>query len=139
METLRKVLRCKIHRATVTHADLHYEGSITLAPELLAAAGLVEFEAVNIWNVTSGTRFETYTILGEPGSKEICINGAAAHLVSPGDIVIIAAFQFLPESKLPGYHPTVVFVDEENQVKELRAEVPGPKMSSSEGQRAPLY
>jgi aspartate 1-decarboxylase len=131
METLRKVLRCKIHRATITGADLNYEGSITLAPELLEAAGLAEYEAVNIWNVTSGTRFETYTIKGEPGSSDICVNGAAAHLVTPGDIIIIAAFQMIAESKLPGYEPTVVFVDGQNRIKELRPEVAGPKMPPS--------
>jgi aspartate 1-decarboxylase len=131
METLRKVLRCKIHRATITGANVDYEGSITVPPELLLAAGLAEYEAVNIWNVTSGTRFETYTILGEPGSSDICVNGAAAHLVTPGDIIIIAAFQMIPESRMPGYEPKVVFVDSKNQIKELRPEVAGPKTAPS--------
>lgn len=127
METLRKLLRCKIHRATVTHADLNYEGSITLAPELMEAAGLAEFEAVHIWNVTNGNRFETYTICGESESEHISVNGAAARLVSPGDILIIAAFHMVPESKLAGYEPTVVFVDANNRIKACDKEIPGPK------------
>ena len=95
---LRKFLRSKIHRATVTQADLHYEGSLTLPPDLLLAAGISPFESVHVWNVTRGTRLETYAILGEPGSSDVCINGAAAHLVKPGDIVIIATFGFIQET-----------------------------------------
>ena len=124
---MRKVLHSKIHRATVTHADLHYEGSITISPELLETADINEYEAVNVWNVTQGTRFETYTILGKPGSSDICVNGAAAHLVSPGDLVIIAAFTYLNEERVATHKPTLVFVDENNQVAELRSEVPGPE------------
>jgi aspartate 1-decarboxylase len=123
MEGLRKVLRGKIHRAIITHADLDYEGSITVAPELLSAAGIEQFEAVNIWNVTNGNRFETYTIHGEPGSSSICINGAAAHLVSPGDIVIIACFEYLPSEQVAGHKPQVVFVDENNRITSGRPEV----------------
>ncbi len=125
-EIYRKVLRSKIHGATVTQADLEYEGSITLSPELLAAADMAEFEAVHVWNVTRGTRLETYTILGRPGSPDVCINGAAAHLVSPGDKVIIACFQEMPESQLEEHEPTVIFVDEKNHIREKRAEVAGP-------------
>ena len=91
----RKFLRSKIHRATVTQADLHYEGSLTLPPDLLIAAGIAPFEAVQVWNVTRGTRLETYAILGEIGSNDVCINGAAAHLVRPGDIIIVATFGFI--------------------------------------------
>jgi aspartate 1-decarboxylase len=129
MEGLRKVLRSKIHRATITHADLAYEGSITLAPELLEAADIREFEAVCLWNVTSGTRLETYAILGEPGSTDVCVNGAAAHLMKPGDLIIIACFTWMPESALEGYQPKVVFVDEKNRIKEKRKEIPGPKLA----------
>jgi aspartate 1-decarboxylase len=124
---LRKVLYSKIHRATVTQADLEYEGSVTLPPDLLEASGIAEFEAVNIWNVTAGTRLETYALRGLEGSRDICVNGAAAHLVSPGDMVIIASFQHIEEERLPGYEPKVVFVDEQNRIKELRKEVPGPQ------------
>ena len=122
----RKVLHSKIHRATVTHADLHYEGSITLSPELLQAAKIGSYEAVNVWNVTQGTRFETYAIEGESGSSDICVNGAAAHLVRPGDLVIIACFSYLVSDQLPLHKPTLVFVDENNQIREIRDEVAGP-------------
>ena len=122
----RKMLRAKIHRATVTHADLHYEGSITIPSELLEAADLLEHESVHVWNVTNGARFETYTVKGEAQSGTICINGAAAHHANPGDIVIIAAFGFIEERAARRHTPRVVFVDGDNQIKELRAEVPGP-------------
>lgn len=127
MERYRKLLRCKIHRATVTQADLHYEGSITIAPELLEAAGIVPYEAVQVWNVTRGTRFETYAITGLPKSRDICVNGAAAHLVEPGDLVIIACFGDFPESQVATHEPTVIFVDERNQIREQRAEIAGPR------------
>lgn len=118
----RKMLKSKIHRARVTHADLDYEGSITLAPELLQMANILPHEAVNIWNVTRGTRFETYTITGNPGSTAVCVNGAAAHLVKPGDIIIIASFIDLPEAECHGWEPTVVFVNDQNQLSTIRAE-----------------
>jgi aspartate 1-decarboxylase len=128
MEGYRKLLRSKIHRARVTHADVHYEGSISISPELLEAAGLVEYEAVNIWNVTNGQRFETYTIRGEPGTKDISINGAAARLVTPGDIIIIACFELVPESRVATHEPKLVFVDEHNRQLPTRKEVAGPKL-----------
>jgi aspartate 1-decarboxylase len=118
----RKMLKSKIHRACVTHADLTYEGSITVSPELLAAADILPYEAVWVWNVTSGTRFETYAIEGVPGSTDICVNGAAAHLVTPGDIVIIATFAQVTEEECRTLIPTVVFVDENNRIKEIRPE-----------------
>ena len=127
MEGMRKVLRCKIHRARVTHADVHYEGSITIPPDLMQAADLAEYEAVNVWNVTSGTRFETYTMLGLPNSRDIAVNGAAARLVSPGDIIIIANFMFIPESRIAAHKPRLVFVDEQNRQLPDRNEVPGPQ------------
>jgi aspartate 1-decarboxylase len=121
------MLRAKIHRARVTEANLHYEGSLTIPPDLLAHADLVEYEAVNVWNVTRGTRFETYAITGVEGSRDICVNGAAAHLASPGDIIIIASFSEVPESLVAEFKPTVVFVDEENRATETGKEVPGPR------------
>lgn len=124
---LRKVLRSKIHRATVTHADLHYEGSITLSPELIELAGLNEYEAVNIWDVTNGNRIETYVIRGESGTNDIAINGAAAHLIKPGDIVIIACFQYLAENDLVDFEPRLVFVDSNNRPLPTRPEIPGPQ------------
>ena len=120
----RRMLKSKIHRAQVTHADLHYEGSITISPELLAAANILPYEAVHVWNVTAGTRFETYTIEGKPHSSAICVNGAAAHLVTPGDIIIIASFIQLEEQQCQNYQPNVVFVTEKNQLLEIRAEIP---------------
>lgn len=118
----RKMLKSKIHRACVTEADLDYEGSITISPELLKAANILPYEAVNVWNVTAGTRFETYAITGEPGSTEICVNGAAAHLVTPGDLVIIATFSQVLEEDCANINPTVVFVDHFNRIKEMRPE-----------------
>lgn len=120
--TYRKMLNSKIHRACVTQADLDYEGSITIPPELLKAANILPFEAVNVWNVTSGTRFETYAISGETGSTDICVNGAAAHLVSLGDLIIIASFCQVLEDDCRQHKPTVVFVDQFNRLKEIRPE-----------------
>lgn len=120
--TYRKMLKSKIHRACVTHADLDYEGSITISPELLKAANILPYEAVNVWNISAGTRFETYAITGEKGSTDICVNGAAAHLVTPGDLVIIATFSQILEEDCASLVPTVVFVDHFNRLKEIRAE-----------------
>lgn len=126
-EPTRRMLRAKIHRARVTEANLHYEGSLTIPPCLLEHAGIAEYEAVNVWNVTRGTRFETYAIAGIEGSSDICVNGAAAHLAGPGDIIIIASYAEVPESLVSGFHPTVVFVDQENAVIETGQEIPGPQ------------
>jgi aspartate 1-decarboxylase len=125
----RKMLKSKIHRATVTEADLDYEGSITISPELLKAANILAYEAVNVWNVTAGTRFETYAITGTPGSTEICVNGAAAHLVTPGDLIIIATFSQVPEEECVQVDPTVIFVDQFNRIRETRPERVGGKKS----------
>ena len=127
---MRKMLSSKIHRATVTHADVDYEGSITLPPQLLEAARLVPYQAVSIWNVTNGHRFETYTIRGTT-AHEIAINGAAAHLAGPGDIIIISAFSYLPEEAVQRHAPQLVFVNADNQVSEIRAELPGPQRHPS--------
>lgn len=116
------MLKSKIHRACVTHADLDYEGSITISPELLKAANILPYEAVNVWNVTAGTRFETYAIEGEKASTALCVNGAAAHLVTPGDLVIIASFIQLSDEACSAFKPTVVFVDAHNRFKEIRPE-----------------
>ena len=125
----RKFLRSKIHRATVTQADLHYEGSLTLPPDLLIAAGIAPFEAVQVWNVTRGTRLETYAILGAIGTNDVCINGAAAHLVRPGDIIIVATFGFIQETNLELQvpDPKVVFVDANNRISFMGKEIPGPR------------
>ncbi|ADG77208.1 Aspartate 1-decarboxylase OS=Tsukamurella paurometabola (strain ATCC 8368 / DSM / CCUG 35730/ CIP 100753 / JCM 10117 / KCTC 9821 / NBRC 16120 / NCIMB 702349/ NCTC 13040) OX=521096 GN=panD PE=3 SV=1 [Tsukamurella paurometabola] len=116
---LRTMMTSKIHRATVTEANLHYVGSVTVDADLLDAANLLEGEQVAIVDVTNGARLETYTIAGERGSGVIGINGAAAHLVSPGDIVILIAYGQLDERELKTYAPSVVFVDAENKPVEL--------------------
>ncbi len=123
----RNVFKSKIHRATITEADLDYEGSVTIDADLMSAAGIVNWEAVHVWNVTRGTRLVTYAIAGPPGSGTICINGAAAHLNRPGDLVILATFAELDDAEARLHVPTVVLVDERNRVKLRGAgEVPGP-------------
>ncbi len=119
---LRTMMTSKIHRATVTEANLHYVGSVTVDADLLDAANLLEGEQVAIVDVTNGARLETYTIAGERGSGVIGINGAAAHLVNPGDIVILIAYGQLDEEELRTYAPSVVFVDGENKPVELTAD-----------------
>jgi aspartate 1-decarboxylase len=121
----RKMLKSKIHRATVTGADLHYEGSITIDLDLMEAADIIPYEAVVIWNVTNGSRFETYAIEGERGSGVICINGAAARLVAPKDLVIIASFVSMENEKALAHEPKLVFVDDRNQMLPTRHEVAG--------------
>jgi len=111
----RTLLKSKIHRATVTEANLQYEGSVTIDAELLEAADIVEYERVEIYNITSGTRLATYAIRGEPGSGTICINGAAAHLVSPGDLVIIASYAEYADDELEQHAPPLVLVDRDNR------------------------
>jgi len=127
----RVMFKSKIHRATVTQADLDYEGSLTLDPILLEAADILPYEQVHVWNVTRGTRLSTYAIAGDLGSGVVCINGAAAHLVSPGDLVIIATFTELDEAEARSYRPKVVLVDAKNRiVQEDATEIPGPKRRS---------
>ena len=112
----RKLLKSKIHRATVTRSDLHYEGSIAVDSTLLEAADIQPFEAVHVWNVTNGSRLQTYAIPAAAGSGEICINGAAARLAAAGDLVIIATFAWLDEAEAAGSKPKLVFVDARNQI-----------------------
>lgn len=117
-----EMLKGKIHRATVVQAELHYVGSITVDQALLEAAGILEYEKVQIVDIDNGSRFETYTIAGERGSGMICLNGAAARCVSVGDKIIIMSYAHMtPEEVARGYHPNVVFVDEENQVARVTA------------------
>jgi aspartate 1-decarboxylase len=112
---LRKLLRGKIHGATVTGADLHYEGSIAVDIDLLNAAGIAPFESVHVWNVTNGERFETYAIESPSGSHEILLNGAAARRAQPGDQVIIAAFGWLTDDEVAHHKPRIVLIEEHNQ------------------------
>jgi aspartate 1-decarboxylase len=123
----RTFFKSKIHRATVTHADLEYEGSVTIDEDLLEAANIWEYEAIHVWNITRGTRLQTYAIKGQRGSGVICINGAAAHLNKPGDMVILATFAELDDSEARTFAPAVVLVDGKNRIlaKDV-AEVAGP-------------
>ncbi len=116
----RTMLKCKIHRATVTEAALHYEGSITIDRTLMEAAGLVEYEQVHVYNVDNGNRFSTYVIEGEAGSGTICLNGAAARQVSKGDRVIIANYASYDEKELAGFRPTLVYVDGKNRITKVK-------------------
>ena len=114
----RTMLKSKIHRATVTQADLHYVGSCTIDVALLEAADLWEGEKVDIVDVTNGNRLSTYCIAGERGSGMISINGAAAHLIHPGDMVILIGYGLMDEEEARSYQPKVIFVDEKNQILE---------------------
>ena len=113
---LRTMMKSKIHRATVTQADLHYVGSVTVDRDLLDAADLLPGELVHIVDITNGARLETYTIAGERGSGVIGINGAAARLVQPGDLVILIAYGQMETAEAREYKPSVVFVDADNKV-----------------------
>ncbi|MBN2341735.1 MAG: aspartate 1-decarboxylase [Deltaproteobacteria bacterium] len=123
----RTMFKSKIHRATVTHADLDYEGSVTIDADLLHAADILPHEHVHVWNVTRGTRIETYALEGPSGSGVVCINGAAAHQNEPGDLVIICTFGTYDAAELRNYEPTVVLVDEDNRIVNPEyVETPGP-------------
>jgi aspartate 1-decarboxylase len=124
----RTLFKSKIHRATVTHADLDYEGSITLDRDLMHAADILPYEKVAVWNVTRGSRLETYALEGPAGSGVVCINGAAAHHNSPGDLVIVATFAEMDEAEARAHRPRVVLVDAENRIRDPGAtELPGPR------------
>ncbi|WCO66458.1 aspartate 1-decarboxylase [Iamia majanohamensis] len=110
----RRMMKSKIHRATVTDADLHYVGSVTVDRDLMDAADLVEFEQVAVVDIDNGARLETYVIEGERGSRSVCLNGAAARLVSPGDKVIIISYGDYEDAELEGYEPRIVHVDTDN-------------------------
>ncbi|MFN3420501.1 MAG: aspartate 1-decarboxylase [Armatimonadota bacterium] len=112
----RILCKSKIHRAIVTDANLNYEGSLTLDPILMEAAGLVSFEQVHVLNLNNGARFETYLIEGERGNGTVCVNGAAARLVQIGDPVIVLAYALVPEEKVPQFEARIVFVDDKNQI-----------------------
>jgi len=111
----RNMLRSKIHRATVTGADLHYEGSVTVDADLLARADILPHQEVEIWNVTNGERLRTYALRGQAGSGVVCVNGAAAHKVRAGDVVIIATFGWMTEAEARVWEPKLVFVDAQNR------------------------
>ena len=112
---LREFCKAKIHRLTVTDANLDYEGSITLDEELILAADIKPFEKVQVANVTNGNRFDTYVIVGKAGSGTCCINGAAAHLAKKGDIVLVISYAHIDEKEMQSFKPKLVFVDKHNK------------------------
>jgi aspartate 1-decarboxylase len=120
----RTMLQAKLHRVRVTQSELHYEGSCAIDDDLLDAAGIKEYQAIDIYNVTNGERFSTYAIRAERGSRTISVNGAAAHKADPGDILIIAAFSIYSELELQKYHPKLVYVDEFNRIIAQRDNIP---------------
>jgi aspartate 1-decarboxylase len=122
----RTMLKSKIHRATVTDANLHYQGSVTIDPILMEAADLLHYERVEIYNVTNGERFATYAIPGHRGAGEIVLNGAAAHKVSVGDVVILATYGVYSDLEARALKPSLVFVDEKNRI-----------MTVTDGERLP--
>ena len=113
----RIMLKSKIHRATVTDANVEYEGSITLDEEFMKVADLIPFEQVHIYNISNGNRFQTYCIKGERGNGDICINGAAARLAKKGDLIIIASYVNIKDVELQNFQPTLVYLDENNALK----------------------
>lgn len=118
------MLKAKIHRATVTHAELHYEGSIAIDGNLLAAAGIREYEQIHAWNVNNGERFVTYALRAEEGSGIISVNGSAAHRAQPGDLLIIAAFVSLTEAEAVLHKPQLVYVDADNRIARTNTSIP---------------
>src|SRR5688572_17391388 len=118
------VLKAKIHRATVTHAELHYEGSCAIDGRLLDISGIREYEQIHIYNVNNGHRFVTYAIRGEEGSGVISVNGAAAHCAQPGDLVIICAYGVCDEAEAAKYKPTLVYVDRHNALTHTNRSMP---------------
>lgn len=129
---MRKMISGKIHRATVTGADLHYVGSVTIDADLLDAADILPGESVDIVDVNNGNRLTTYTIPGERGKGEVILNGAAAHLVTPGDLVIIMCYSWMDDESARTYEPRVVLVDEHNKIRDLGDE-PGQVPEGTEG------
>lgn len=120
----RTMLKAKLHRVRVTHAELHYEGSCAIDDDLLDAADICEYQQIDIYNVSNGERFTTYAIRAQRGSGVISVNGAAAHKAEPGDILIIATYAMYTELELQKFHPSLVYVDEQNRIVAQRHEIP---------------
>ncbi|MCP2503002.1 MAG: aspartate 1-decarboxylase [Candidatus Thalassarchaeaceae archaeon] len=119
MAPLRTVMNSKIHRAIVTEADINYIGSITIDLNLIEAANIGEWEKIEVLNITNGSRLETYVIPAKRGSGKVCINGAAAHLVHPGDLVILVTYKNIEEDKMKEHCPTIIHVNERNEIVEM--------------------
>ncbi|TKJ29796.1 aspartate 1-decarboxylase [bacterium (candidate division B38) B3_B38] len=115
----RVFLKGKIHQATVTESNLHYEGSLTVDRELMEAAGMLPYEKVEVYNITNGNRFSTYLIEGERGSGVIAVNGAAARLAQPGDLIIVTSYAMIDDHELPEHKPKIVLFDSHNKVKRV--------------------
>ena len=118
------LLKCKLHRACVTHAEVDYEGSCAIDEDLLRLAGIREYEQIQIYNVTNGERFTTYAIRAEPGSQVISVNGAAAHKAAPGDRIIICAYAAMSDAEADAYRPSLVYLDEHNRVSRTGDAIP---------------
>ena len=116
-------MRSKIHRATVTHADVDYVGSISIDEDLLQAAGIEEWEKIHVLDVTNGSRLETYVVKAPAGSGQICINGAAAHLVQPGNLVILITYEGIPTEAVAEHTPTIVHVNARNEVVDIAQDI----------------
>jgi aspartate 1-decarboxylase len=114
----RLMFKSKIHRATVTAANRDYEGSLTVDADLLDAADILPYEQIHVWDVTNGARLVTYALAGARGSGDVCVNGAGAHLIKPGDLVIVATYTLMSGRKARKYRPTVVFVDGANKMRD---------------------
>ena len=121
---IRTMLQGKLHRVKVTQADLHYEGSCAIDQDFLEAAGILEYEAIDIYNVTNGKRFSTYAIAGQRGSRIISVNGAAAHCADVGDILIIASYVTMPDEQARSWQPKVAYFDGDNEMKRTAKAVP---------------
>ena len=126
-----KMLAGKIHRATVTDANLHYEGSITIDKDLMEAAGILPFAQVQIYNITNGNRFETYAITGERGSGEMVINGAAAHKASTGDLIIVACYVHVDAQEAVDHKPSLVYVDAANAIVDVKNGIETPAVAAA--------
>lgn len=120
----RTMLQAKLHRVTVTHSELHYEGSCAIDDALLEASGIREYQQIDIYNINNGERFTTYAIRAQRNSGIISVNGAAAHKANPGDLLIIAAYAIYSELELARYHPELVYVDRHNRVVNRKASIP---------------
>jgi aspartate 1-decarboxylase len=118
------MLQAKLHRVRVTQSELHYEGSCAIDEDLLDAAGIREYQQIDIYNVTNGERFTTYAIRAQRGSRTISVNGAAAHRADPGDILIIATYSIYTDAEIIGFHPSLVYVDENNNIIAQRNQIP---------------
>jgi aspartate 1-decarboxylase len=119
---LRHMFKSKIHRVKVTEANLDYEGSLSIDSDLLEAADILPYEQIYVWDVTNGVRLMTYAIEGRRGSGEICVNGAGAHLIKPGDLVIIATYTEMSTAEAKTYQPLVVLVDDANRIKSISSD-----------------